>query len=130
MVSSSAPLMAIVSCWAGLQALSVKTKIGTKNKSDFFNLGSKCGNTTKEVFDTCEQILGKKIKYDIAQRRLGDCAILVADNQKAKEILGWTPEKTLEQSIEEEFEGILPPKKESEKPSLGNTVLPQNMGSL
>ena len=70
-----------------------------ENKSDFFNLGSKFGSTTKEVFDVCESVIGEKIKYDIEERRSGDCAVLVADNQKAKELLGWTPEKTLEQSI-------------------------------
>ena len=32
-------------------------------------------------------------------RREGDPAVLVADNSKAKEILGWTPRKTLQQSI-------------------------------
>lgn len=32
-------------------------------------------------------------------RRAGDPAILVAANSKAKEVLGWNPEKTLEESI-------------------------------
>jgi len=75
-----------------------------ENKSDFFNLGSKNGNTTKEIFDICEKVLNKKIKYDVEKRRDGDCAILVADNQKAKEILGWSPEKTLEQSVKSAYE--------------------------
>ena len=68
-------------------------------KTNFFNLGTNNGNSVKEVFSVCEKVTGKKIPVDVQPRREGDPAILVADNNKAKNILGWIPEKTLEDSI-------------------------------
>jgi len=67
--------------------------------TDFFNLGTKEGNTVKEVFSVCENVVGKAIDVVMKPRREGDPATLVADNTKAKEILGWTPEKTLQDCI-------------------------------
>lgn len=68
-------------------------------KTNFFNLGTNNGNSVKEVFSVCEKVTGKSIPVDIQPRREGDPAILVADNTKAKNILGWIPQKTLEDSI-------------------------------
>jgi len=68
-------------------------------ETNYFNLGTKDGNTVKEVFNLCEKITQKSIAVDIKGRREGDPASLVADNSKAKNILGWTPSKNLEYSI-------------------------------
>ena len=68
-------------------------------KTNFFNLGTNDGNTVKEVFKACEEITGQKIPVKIMPRREGDPASLVADNTKAKQILNWQPNKTLEESI-------------------------------
>lgn len=72
--------------------------------TDFFNLGTKEGNTVKEVFSVCEEIVGKTIPTEIKPRRDGDTAVLIADNSKAKKILGWIPEKSLNYSIETAYE--------------------------
>ena len=72
---------------------------GKGGETNFFNLGTNNGNSVKEVFSVCEKVTGEKISVDIQPRREGDPAILVADNQKAKKVLGWAPEKTLEDSI-------------------------------
>ena len=68
-------------------------------ETNFFNLGTNDGNSVKEVFSVCEKITGQKIPVDVQPRREGDPATLVADNQKAKKVLGWVPKKTLEDSI-------------------------------
>ena len=68
-------------------------------QTNFFNLGTNEGNSVKEVFDACEKVTSKKIPVEIQARRAGDPATLIADNRKAKEVLGWTPEKSLEDSI-------------------------------
>ncbi len=68
-------------------------------KTDYFNLGTKEGNTVLEILKTAENITGQKINYTIKEKREGDPAILIADNKKAKEILNWQPEKTLEEGI-------------------------------
>lgn len=73
-------------------------------ETNYFNLGTNEGNTVKEVFSMCEKVTGKKITVEIKPRRAGDPAVLVADNTKAKEVLGWTPNKTLEDSIKTAYE--------------------------
>ena len=69
------------------------------NTTNYFNLGTKEGNTVKEVFDLCEEITEQKIPVEIMARREGDPAKLVADNTKAREELEWEPEKSLKDSI-------------------------------
>lgn len=68
-------------------------------KTDFFNLGTNDGNSVKDVFAACEKVTERKIPLEICPRREGDPAKLVADNNKAQKILGWTPKKDLECSI-------------------------------
>ncbi len=68
-------------------------------KSEIFNLGTENGSSVKEVFETVEEITGKKINVELTERRLGDAAILLANSSKAKEILKWSPEHSLEDSI-------------------------------
>ncbi len=72
-------------------------------KTDFFNLGTKSGNTVKEVFALCEKVTGKQIQVETKPRREGDPAQLVADNTKARQILNWKPDKTLEDSIKSAY---------------------------
>lgn len=67
--------------------------------TNYFNLGTSNGNSVKEVFTACESVTGKSIPVEIKDRRTGDPASLVADNKKAKDILGWSPKNSLEYSI-------------------------------
>ena len=85
---------------AHILALEYLQKGGVTN---YFNLGTKEGNTVKEVFSACEKVTDKKIPVTIMPRREGDPASLVADNSKAKRVLGWNPQKTLENSIESAY---------------------------
>ena len=68
--------------------------------TNVFNLGNSTGSTVKEVFNACEDVTGRKIPLEIQPRRAGDPAILVADNKKAQEILGWKPLHTLNESVQ------------------------------
>jgi len=67
--------------------------------TDVINLGTGEGYSVKEIIATAEKVTGVKIKAEITKRRKGDPAILVADNKKAKEILGWKPEYNLNDII-------------------------------
>lgn len=69
------------------------------NKTDYFNLGTNEGNTVKEIFDVCQQVIGKEIKFKTLPKRQGDTAILIADNKKAKKLLNWIPQRSLKDSI-------------------------------
>ncbi len=68
-------------------------------KTNYFNLGTKDGNSVKEVFAVCERVKGSSIPLEICPRRDGDPATLVADNSKAKEALDWIPKNDLEYSV-------------------------------
>lgn len=73
-------------------------------ETNFFNLGTKDGNSVKEVFEACERITEQNIPVEISPRRAGDPASLVADNTKAGQILDWQPSKTLDDSIKSAYE--------------------------
>ncbi len=73
-------------------------------ETNFFNLGTQEGTTVKEVFDVCEQVIGKSIPVKKMPRREGDPAILVADNTKAKNELGWEPKNSFEHSVKTAYE--------------------------
>ena len=73
-------------------------------ETNFFNLGTTGGNSVKEVFTACEEVKGASIPLEICPRRGGDPAILVADNKKAKEVLGWVPQHDLTDCIKSAYE--------------------------
>lgn len=74
------------------------------SETNYFNLGTNKGNSVKEVFNLCEKTLGIKIGTQNEKRRQGDPKILIADNKKAKEILGWENKKTLKDSIKSAYD--------------------------
>lgn len=69
-------------------------------ESTIINLGTGDGFSVKEIIDAARKVTGKEIKSEIISRRPGDPAILIADNKKAKEVLGWKPEYNLERILE------------------------------
>jgi UDP-glucose 4-epimerase len=60
--------------------------------NEIYNLGYGKGFSVKEIVNTLEKILNKKLKFTYATRRAGDPDILVADPAKALNILGFKPE--------------------------------------
>jgi UDP-glucose 4-epimerase len=65
------------------------------------NLGNGKGFSVKEVIDVTRKVTGREIKAEIAPRREGDPAVLIASSDKAREILGWEPKHaSLETIIE------------------------------
>lgn len=57
-----------------------------------FNLGNGSGFSVLEVLAAAEEVVGQNIPYEIAARREGDPAVLVADSSLAREELNWEPE--------------------------------------
>lgn len=64
---------------------------------EVFNLGTGKGYSVMDVVRAFEQVNGVKIPYQITARRKGDVAESYADVSKARNVLGWEAEKTLEQ---------------------------------
>ena len=62
--------------------------------SGCLNLGTGIGNSVKEIITAAEQISGRSCPVDYTDRRPGDPARLLANNTKAREILGWNPKYT------------------------------------
>jgi UDP-glucose 4-epimerase len=71
--------------------------IMANNKSFTVNLGSNEGYSVKQIIDATNKI--KPIKYEMAKRRPGDPAKLIASNKRVKEILNWEPKYTIEDMI-------------------------------
>ncbi|MEN6559901.1 MAG: UDP-glucose 4-epimerase GalE [Acidobacteriota bacterium] len=58
---------------------------------DVINLGTEAGHSVLEVIRTAEKVTGRPVPYDVAPRRQGDVAVLLASKAKAGRVLGWTP---------------------------------------
>lgn len=56
-----------------------------------FNLGNGAGYSVREVIEAAREVTGRPIKTVEGERRPGDPAVLVADNQRARDELGWAP---------------------------------------
>ena len=63
---------------------------------EIINLGTCVGYSVLDMVKAFEKANGIEIPYRIAPRRPGDIATCYADPSKAKELLHWTAEKTLE----------------------------------
>jgi len=61
------------------------------NYSGPFNLGTGTGCSVREVIETAREITGHPIPEEVAPRRAGDPARLVAGAEKARKILKWKP---------------------------------------
>lgn len=70
-----------------------------KGESEIINLGTGKGNSVLEIIDTVQKITGKKITIKKSNERKGEASKTIASINKAKEKLGWQPQKTLEDSI-------------------------------
>ena len=66
-----------------------------------FNLGTGTGYSVMDIIHAFEKACGKTLPYVIDPRRPGDIAQCYSDPSKAKEVLGWTAEKTLEDMCED-----------------------------
>ena len=75
-------------------------KMVKENKSERFNLGSGNGFSVAELVKEAKKITGVDFKVEVAPRRAGDPAVLVADSTKAQQVLGWKPEYSLTRIIE------------------------------
>lgn len=64
------------------------------NLSDVFNLGNGEGYSVLEIINASKEVTKRPIHVTIKGRRQGDPTKLVADNTKAKQILGWEPQYT------------------------------------
>tara|TARA_B110000037_G_scaffold97504_1_gene114316 strand:+ start:41177 stop:42193 length:1017 start_codon:yes stop_codon:yes gene_type:complete len=70
-----------------------------EKKCSIFNLGTGKGTSVLELIIAFENINQLKLNYEIGPRRIGDVAQIYANAEKAKEVLGWACEFTLEDAL-------------------------------
>jgi UDP-glucose 4-epimerase len=87
-----------VSDIAHAHTLALNYLIKKKNDSncDVFNLGSGNGYSVLEVIQTFEKVSNQKLNYTTGPRRPGDVIAIFANNEKAKDLLGWAPQYNLD----------------------------------
>jgi UDP-glucose 4-epimerase len=81
---------------SALEALEAGREVGA------VNLGSGRGFSVREVLDATAQVLKRPVPHSLGPRRAGDPAELVADPSRARDLLGWTPERSSLHAIVED----------------------------
>ena len=66
---------------------------------EVFNLGTGNGVTVLEAIQSFERVSGVKLNYEIGPRRPGDVIAIYANNNLAREKLGWNPQFSLDQMM-------------------------------
>ncbi len=60
------------------------------------NLGTGNGYTVLEAIEAFEKVSGVKLNYVLGPRRQGDVVAIYANNDKARDVIGWSPQYNLE----------------------------------
>lgn len=83
---------------AHAHTLALEFLINNKSKinPEVFNLGTGEGITVLETIKAFEKITGVKLNYSIGDNRPGDVIAIYANNDKAKNVLGWQTAYNLE----------------------------------
>ncbi len=62
---------------------------------EVFNLGTGHGSSVLEMIQSYEKASGRKIPYRVVSRRAGDIASCYASVDKARQVLGWSADRSL-----------------------------------
>ncbi len=66
------------------------------NHVEVFNLGTGNGVTVLEAIQSFEKVSGEKLSYKMGERRPGDVVAIYANNNKARQALGWEIKRDLD----------------------------------
>ena len=86
---------------AHAHTLALHYLLQNKNKTncDIFNLGTGDGLTVLEIIHEFEKVSGVKLNYEMGPRRPGDVVAIYANNDKARNLLGWELKYNLEEMM-------------------------------
>jgi UDP-glucose 4-epimerase len=71
--------------------LAVESAVPSKHA--IYNLGNGTGFSVRQVIEACREATGHELPAQVAPRRAGDPAVLVAASDRARTELGWKPER-------------------------------------
>jgi UDP-glucose 4-epimerase len=91
-----------VSDIANAHTLSIQFLEQKKNTvlCEVFNLGTGNGVTVLEAIQSFEKVSDTKLNYEIGPRRAGDVIAIYANNDEAKNRLGWNPKFSLDEMMQ------------------------------
>ncbi|MBD2704788.1 UDP-glucose 4-epimerase GalE [Spirosoma sp. BT702] len=89
---------------AHVEALRKLNESDDTSSYDVINIGTGRGETVLNVIKTFEQTTGVKVNYQIGPRRPGDVEKVYADVTKSKNVLGWTAQRTLAESLRDAWQ--------------------------
>jgi UDP-glucose 4-epimerase len=75
--------------------------LGEPGEHHAVNLGSGTGYSVREVLDDVAAVTSEPVPAVDAGRRAGDPPVLVASNELAAKLLGWTPQRDLRAMIDD-----------------------------
>ena len=87
---------------AKAHVIALQRLLEQKNKSNFevFNLGTGKGSSVLDAITSFEKVSGKKLNYQIVDRREGDVVSAYAETTSANTVLGWKTELTLDDAMD------------------------------
>ena len=84
---------------AHVAAVSRMLNGGMKADYEIFNIGTGCPVSVYELVTAFEKVNGVKLNYKFVDRRPGDVMAIWADTQLANEELGWSAQRTIEDTL-------------------------------
>jgi UDP-glucose-4-epimerase GalE len=86
---------------AHVKALQHLEKLSEEKRGESLalNLGTGRGHSVLEVMQAAERVTGRPVRRLMGPRRAGDPPALVADPTKARDLLGWTSKRSLEDIV-------------------------------
>ncbi len=87
---------------ANAHTLALQHLMAQKNKSncEIYNLGTGNGVTVLEAINAFEKVSSVKLNYTIGAKRSGDVESIYANNNLAKQVLGWQPKYNIEEMMQ------------------------------
>jgi UDP-glucose 4-epimerase len=91
---------------AKAHVIALQRLINNQNEAvvETFNLGTGTGSSVLDVINSFEKVSGSKLPYQIVDRREGDVTIAYANTDKAKSVLGWKTQSTLDEAVASAWE--------------------------
>jgi UDP-glucose 4-epimerase len=86
---------------AHVKALAYLIKQNQAPFYDYFNIGSGEGSSVLQVINAFEKATGKKVNYEVRDRRAGDITSVYASTEKSNKILDWKAKRSLEESLKD-----------------------------
>ena len=84
---------------AKAHVLALKYLFSQKFCYDVINIGTSKGTSVLEMIECYNKVTKRQIPFDVVGRRSGDCASMFASNEKAKKLLNWKAQYSVEDAL-------------------------------